>query len=74
MWVLTILSVALPALGALYWAWYRRSLDDRRRLDRPSGTAVFLASLACGGIVLFALVILLVLEALTHAPYFQGDR
>lgn len=65
MWVLAVVSVLVPSLGALYWDWYRTRLDDAGRLEKPSGLTVFLAALACGAIAAFVLVVMIVMTALT---------
>ena len=65
MWVLGIVSVLVPALGALYWDWYRTRLDDQRRLAKPPGMTVFLATLALGAIGMFVLVALIVMRSMT---------
>jgi hypothetical protein len=56
--VLGVLAVVLPTLGVLYWVWYRSALDDGERSQKPSGGAVFLASLGCGGTVFLVFALL----------------
>ena len=64
-WTLLVLTILLPFLGALYWGWYRSSLDAEKRLDKPSGAGVFVATFACAALAFAALYVLLVIRVMT---------